>query len=210
MKYYLSTLHRHKMDGTVPENNPNKIHTKKCYMHPSIKYHIWYWLRNCEMIQCILAAQELTQKGEVWFVWVGLKIKCQLSSFYLASQITSLSIVFTSIYLGGDQRKHQSSASMAFVCAIHRWPVNFPHKWPETRKIFPFDNVIIIFHVRKYQSLLRWDIKAPWHKGTSKINSKGHMFWCRSLCVIPSDVIKDQRKMLCICDNNIIYSYIYI
>ena len=41
-----------------------------------------------------------------------------------------------------DQRKHQSSASLAFVWGIHRWPVNFPHKGPVTRKMFPFDDVI--------------------------------------------------------------------
>ena len=35
-----------------------------------------------------------------------------------------------------DQRKHQSSASLAFVRGIHRWPVNSPHKWPEKRKMF--------------------------------------------------------------------------
>ena len=46
-------------------------------------------------------------------------------------------------FLGADQRKHQSSASLAFVREIHRGPVNSPHKWPVTRKIFPFDDVIM-------------------------------------------------------------------
>ena len=46
-------------------------------------------------------------------------------------------------YSGADQRKHQSSASLAFVWGIHRWPVNSPHKWPVTRKMFPFDDVIV-------------------------------------------------------------------
>ena len=40
-------------------------------------------------------------------------------------------------------RKHQSSASLAFVREIHRWPVNSPHKGPVTRGIFPFDDVIM-------------------------------------------------------------------
>ena len=40
------------------------------------------------------------------------------------------------VYSGAGQRKHQSSASLAFVWGIHRWPVNSPHKWPVTRKIF--------------------------------------------------------------------------
>ena len=44
---------------------------------------------------------------------------------------------------GADQRKHQSSASLALVRGIHRWPVNSPHKWPVTRKKFLFDDVIM-------------------------------------------------------------------
>ena len=62
----------------------------------------------------------------------------------IASQITSLTIVYSTIYSGGDQRKHQSSASLAFVQRIHREPVNSPHKWSVTRKMFPFDDVIMI------------------------------------------------------------------
>ena len=54
----------------------------------------------------------------------------------MASQINSLMIVYSAVYSGTDQRKHQSSASLAFVRGIHRWPVNSPHKGPVTRKIF--------------------------------------------------------------------------
>ena len=43
------------------------------------------------------------------------------------------------VYSGADQRKHQSSASLAFVRGIHRWAVNSLHKWPVTRKMFPYD-----------------------------------------------------------------------
>ena len=63
----------------------------------------------------------------------------------MASQITSLTIVYSTVYSGPDQRKHQSSASLAFVRGIHRWPVNSPHKWPVTQKIFAFHDVIMIF-----------------------------------------------------------------
>ena len=63
----------------------------------------------------------------------------------LASQITSLTVVYSIVYSGVNQRKHQSSASLAFVREIHRGPVNFPHKWPVTRKMFPFDDVIMWF-----------------------------------------------------------------
>ena len=62
----------------------------------------------------------------------------------IASQITSLTIVYSTVYSDADQRKYQSSASLAFVRGIHRRPVNSPHKWPVTRKMFPFDDVIML------------------------------------------------------------------
>ena len=61
----------------------------------------------------------------------------------VASQITSLTIVYSTVYSGEDQRKHQSSASLAFVWRIHRCPVNSPHKWPVTRKMSTLDDVIM-------------------------------------------------------------------
>ena len=80
-----------------------------------------------------------------------LRISCTHPSHYgdvimgaMASRITSLTSVCSTVYSGADQRKHQSSALLAFVRGIHRWPVNSPHKGPVTRKIFPFDAVIKI------------------------------------------------------------------
>ena len=61
----------------------------------------------------------------------------------MPSQITSLTIVYSTVYSGADQSKHQSSASLAFVWGIRRGPVNSPHKWPVTRKMFPFNDVIM-------------------------------------------------------------------
>ena len=63
----------------------------------------------------------------------------------MASQITGNSIVYSTVCSGTDQRKHQSSAPLAFVRGIHRWPVNSPHKRPVTPKMFPFDDVIMGF-----------------------------------------------------------------
>ena len=61
----------------------------------------------------------------------------------MASQITSVSIVCSTVCPGTDQRKHQRSASLAFVWGIHWWPVNSPHKKLVTRKLSPFDDVIM-------------------------------------------------------------------
>ena len=84
----------------------------------------------------------------------------------MASQITSLTIVYSTVHSSADQRKLQSSASLPFVWGIHRWPVNSPHKWPVTRKMFPFDDVIMrhelcssnVWHLPSlyYFTLLGW------------------------------------------------------
>ena len=67
------------------------------------------------------------------------------------SQITSLTIVYLTVYSGADQRKHQrkhqSSTSLAFVSGISPMTGEFPHKWPATRKRFPFDDVIMVVRV---------------------------------------------------------------
>ena len=64
----------------------------------------------------------------------------------MASQITRLTIIYSTVYSGANQRKHQSSASLAFVRGIHRWPMNSPQKGPVTRKMFPFDDVSMSTH----------------------------------------------------------------
>ena len=46
----------------------------------------------------------------------------------MAPQITTFTIVYSTVYSGADQRKHQRSASRAFVRGIHWWPLNSPHK----------------------------------------------------------------------------------
>ena len=66
----------------------------------------------------------------------------------IASQIISLTIVYSTVYSDADQRKHPSSTSLAFVWGIHRGPANSPHKWPVTRKMFPFGDVIMQWEIR--------------------------------------------------------------
>ena len=112
----------------------------------------------------------------------------------MASQITSLTIVYSSVYSDANQSKHQSSASLLYGVGggwgwvggwggggggggwggwvggwgvggwgdgwggggwvgggggMHRWPVNSPHKGPVTRKLYPFDDVIMLNNHRK-------------------------------------------------------------
>ena len=81
----------------------------------------------------------------------------------IASQITSLTVVYSTVYSHANQRKHQSSASLAFVWGNSPGPVNSPHKGPVTRKMFPFDDVIMY-----NQSPHHWTISTEtncfsWH-----------------------------------------------
>ena len=68
----------------------------------------------------------------------------------MASQITSLTIVYSTVYSGADQR---SPALLAFVRGE---PVNSPHKGPVTRKTFQFDDVIMeVYSLRLKVEILR-------------------------------------------------------
>ena len=102
----------------------------------------------------------------------------------IASQITSLTIVYSSVYSGADQRKHQSSASLAFVQEIHRRPVNSPHKGPVTRKMFPFDDVIMGANIL---TIFPWIHPDPaWHK-----------CWKLKICKGWFKMIMEKRRFVC-------------
>ena len=107
-----------------------------------------------------------------WLPYVGLSHYDDVIMTMLASQITSLTVVYSIVYSGVNQKKHQSSASLAFVREIHRGPVNFPHKWPVTRKMFPFDDVIMRFsqwRLSGFTDCVRsW--MAPWQFEVDKFN----------------------------------------
>ena len=82
-----------------------------------------------------------------------------------ASQITSLMIVYSTVDSDADRREHQSSASLAFVRGIHRGgihrgPVNSPHKWPVTRKMFPFDDVIMVYITQNVEVPRCWPVTS--------------------------------------------------
>ena len=59
----------------------------------------------------------------------------------MVSQITGVSFICSAVCL--DEIKHQSSASLAFVRGIHRWPLDSHHKGPVRWTTFPFDDVIM-------------------------------------------------------------------
>ena len=94
----------------------------------------------------------------------------------IASQITSIAIVYSTFYSGADQRKHQRSAWLAFVRRIHRWPVNSPPKWPVTRKMLPFDDVIM-----KYPSICVHQNRDSFSSGN--YSYMDHIFVWESICI---------------------------
>ena len=104
-----------------------------------------------EMCTCLI------QNGALWRIHLMYCEICEMGLFQsslkhyndvimstMVSQMTGVSIVCWTVGSGTDQRKHQSSASPAFVRGIPRWPVNSPHKETVTRKKLPFDDVIMI------------------------------------------------------------------
>ena len=136
----------------------------------------------------------------------------------MASQTTGVSIVYSTVCSGVDQRKHQSSPSLAFVRGIHRWPVNSPHKGPVTWTMFPFDDAImrmapwilvkypVLVQLMVYCQLVPRHyvnlrlINANWTNQTDKLqwdfyryDHFGDITKCHLLnlcCVIHDDVIK--------------------
>ena len=78
----------------------------------------------------------------------------------IACQITGLTIVYSTVYSRADQRKHQSFTSLAFVRGIHRGPVNSPHKWTVTRKMFPFDDIIMCIYLGIHTEMVTFSITS--------------------------------------------------
>ena len=104
------------------------------------EYATHSWTYNVPPCQELHHTDIETERSSGWLPWSHYSdvIRCTI-----ASQITSASFVYLTVCSCSDQRKHQSSASLAFVKRIHRWPVNSPHKGPVTRKMFSFDDVIM-------------------------------------------------------------------
>ena len=88
---------------------------------------VWYFRRQTDYENAVMI-------GESY---------CDVIKGAMASQITSFTIICSTVDPGPDQRKHQRSVSLAFVSGIHRWAANSPHKGPVTRKMFPFDDVVM-------------------------------------------------------------------
>ena len=107
-----------------------------------VQWTTWhYWRRKWLVIKQVRSYPMMTQcadayrwvnidAGNAWrqqtIIWPVLTNKCSSLHYIdvvmttMASQITSLTVVYSIVYSDADQRKHQSSASPAFVWGIHR------------------------------------------------------------------------------------------
>ena len=115
----------------------------KAVHHPSIALvHFRHFSRNIEahdslVYWCMHASLSVDESTPL-----GLHYSDVIMGV-MASQITSLTIVHSTVYSGADQRKYQSSTSLAFLRGIHQSPVNSQHKEPVMQKMFPFDDTIM-------------------------------------------------------------------
>ena len=123
---------------------------KLWYQLTSNKLFAWgrEWYKIDEKQSCHYRNGAVSSQSSWWYpycLWIILNFHYNdVIMSAMASQITGVSIVCSIIGSGTDKRKHKSSATLAFLWGIHLWPVNSPHKWPVTRKMFPFDDIIML------------------------------------------------------------------
>ena len=130
----------------------------------------------------VMMSKQITQSSIPHPVMTRLRVSslCDVIMGTMAYQITSLTIVYSTVYSGADQRNPQSSPWLAFVRGIHRWPVNSPHKWWVTRKMLPFDDVIMLpanlvkFRRKPWYWLLTWSTLQQRHYGCHGVSHHLH------------------------------------
>ena len=124
----------------------------------------WIWINtSCEFIMndYITTTKQSTTKPCAYFLGYTVMMRA------MASQITSLTIVEPTVYSRHRSRKTQSSASLVFEREIHWWPVNFRHKGPVTRMMFPFYDAIMWKEINKIGALSRYIIPNACLAGVS-------------------------------------------
>ena len=137
------------------------------------KINLKLFLQQNIYVKCHVGIRLLVYFHAWYFVWHVLYDRHygDVIMDAIASRITSLTIVYSTVYSDADQRKQQSSASLAFLRGIHRGPANSSHKWPVTRKMFPFDDVIM--------DLKTWSLslKSELHLNGQYMRSLIHWLW---------------------------------
>ena len=126
----------------------------------------------------------------------------------MASQITGVSVVCSIFCSGADKKKHQSSASLAFVRGVHRWPMNSPHKLPVTREMFPFDGVVMAEGNAMLLSPHAWVNYSTWKHRTDDFSVTNRIRWkylfayisCLMMWLLQNGVNTTTSRFLSICN----------
>ena len=127
---------------TCPSAWSNMRHEAKSHS-PSLRH-------QDESTAAVSIKTQIPQVSQIYYIPRIMLCLCHYNDTVMgamASQITGVSIVSSTVRSGTHQRKYQRPASLAFVRGIHQWPVDSPHKRPVTQKIFPFDDVIMFTRI---------------------------------------------------------------
>ena len=116
-----------------------------------VEGHIDMYLHLTEMTQVFETPLD-DRQGSTYVIW-SITVKSSVMNA-MASQIAGVPVIYSTVCSRGDQRKHESSASLAFVRGIHRWPVNSPHKGSVTRKKFHLMTSLCRYHGRWWFGIL--------------------------------------------------------
>ena len=122
------------------------------------KQSAWIYMKDVGGLSCSGSCVWLTRKPSKqwwsserepkvgllgWWVYSGQSLQWRHNGHDSVSNHQTYHCLLNRLF-SAVQRKYQSSASLAFVRGIHQRPVNSPHKWPVMRKMFPFDDVIMV------------------------------------------------------------------
>ena len=113
----------------------------------------------------------------------------------VASQITSLTIVYSSVYSSAQIRAlRYLPLRGGGGGGVHRCPVNSPHKRPVTRKMFPVDDVIIVpadvidrLYIRHQNKTSKWTMRHVTllrrYMNAAVSQNTEHSVYCSKACV---------------------------
>ena len=149
-------------------------HTERCKGRTDMRHIDVYNGYSIIVVSVIFVSTEIQQYSIIIAITLTYSHYNDVIMGTMASHITSLTIVYSTVYSGADQRQHQSSASLAFVRGIHRWQVNSPHNGPASQKrihlitsswqnsvlLRPSDSCISLGGIRKAIPMLWGDISS--------------------------------------------------
>ena len=134
-----SPRHKSQWDGPMYDDNSNVSYDEGQWFHPiTSNVKCYSTIRKDVDSETVFANSEShnissgSNSGEA-FPW-HQAITWHYTDVIMttmASQITSLMVVYSTVYSDADQSKHQSSASLAFVWGIHRdrWIARTNGQW---------------------------------------------------------------------------------